>query len=125
MAAPKPSRNFMLAYRSPGLIAGNGVGAIWPRNGGRFGDHSPLGDQNRDRGDASRLRPSHTTGRAGPHPAVRRVELSVHSQAWNPKRVEVSIRQRDAERGRVRQPPWAEGTTRRLSGQVCTHTPLA
>src|ERR1019366_6965239 len=76
-------------------------------------------------GDASRLRPSHTTGHAGPHPAVRRVELSEHSQAWNPERVEVSIRQRDAERGRVRQPPWAEGTTRRLSGQVCTHTPLA
>jgi len=82
-------------------------------------------DLNRDRGDASRLRPSHTTGRAGPHPAVRWVELSVHSQAWNPKRIEVSIRQRDAERGRVRQPPWAEGATRRLSGQVCTHTPLA
>jgi hypothetical protein len=80
---------------------------------------------NRDRGDASRLRPSHTTGRAGPHPAVRWVELSVHSQAWNPKRVEVSIRQRDAERGRVRQPPGAEGATRRLSGQVWTHTPLA
>jgi hypothetical protein len=82
-------------------------------------------DLNRDRGDASRLRPSHTTGRAGPHPAVRRVELSVHSQAWNPERVEVSIRQRNAERGRVRQPPRAEGATRRLSGKVWTHTPLA
>ncbi len=37
--------------------------------------------RNRDRGDTSRLRPSHTTGHAGPHRAVRRVELRTGGEA--------------------------------------------
>ena len=73
-------RAMSMPQDSPGTVA---MAAVKP------------GGENWDRGDASRLRPSHTTGHAGPHPAVRRVELSVHSQAWNPERVEVSIRQRD------------------------------
>ncbi len=48
-----------------------------------------------------------------------------HSQSRNPKRVEVSIGQRDAERGRVRQTPGSMSATGRFSGQISAHTPLA
>ena len=42
-------------------------------------------------GEASRLRPSHTTVRAGPHMAVLRVELSSAEQLGNPERREVTL----------------------------------
>src|SRR5712691_5886363 len=80
---------------------------------------------NRDRG---KLR-----GSPPPTPPDMRVRIRrfgglsnrVHSSSRNPKRVEVSVGQRDAERRRVRQPPRSEGATSRLSGQVFAHIPLA
>jgi hypothetical protein len=48
-----------------------------------------------------------------------------HSQSGNPERVEVSIGQGDAERGRVRQPPWTMSAACRLRGQVGSHIPSA
>ena len=48
-----------------------------------------------------------------------------HSQSRNPERVEVSIGQCDAERGRIRQPPRTMSAARRLSGQVGVHIPSA
>jgi hypothetical protein len=48
-----------------------------------------------------------------------------HGQSRNPERVEVSIGQCDAERGRVRQPPRTMIAPRRLSGQVGVHSPTA
>src|ERR1017187_8458346 len=79
---------------------------------------------NRDRGGASRLRPSHTTVHAGPHTAVRRVELSPDSQSRNPKRVEVSIRQRNPKCRTIRQPSRTVIAPRRLSGEVFAHAPF-
>jgi len=49
----------------------------------------------------------------------------LHSQSWNPERVEVGIGQCDAERRRVRQPPRTMIAARRLSGQVGVHIPTA
>ena len=48
-----------------------------------------------DIGRLSPAFPCHTTVRAGPHTAVRRVELSTDSQSRNSERGEVSIGQRD------------------------------
>lgn len=47
------------------------------------------------------------------------------NESRNPERVEVCIKQRDAERGRVRQSPWTVRASRRLRGQVCSHIPSA
>ena len=57
----------------------------------RGGGEIPPVHENRDRGEASRLLPSHTTVHAGPHTAVRRVERLSDRQSRNPKRVKVGI----------------------------------
>src|SRR6185312_4728171 len=68
--------------------------------------------------------PSHTTGHAGPHPAVRRVELSSANQSRNLKRIEVSLGQCNMEAGGFCQPPWTMGAARRLGGESHTDAPL-
>ena len=68
--------------------------------------------------------PCHTTVHAGPHPAVRRVELPSDSQSRNPERVEVSIGQRNLKCRAVRQPPRTVSAARRLGGEIFAHSPF-
>jgi len=68
--------------------------------------------------------PCHTTVHAGPHTAVRRLERSTDSQSLNPKRVKVSMGQRDGECRTVRQPPRTMSAARGLRGQIFAHTPF-
>jgi len=74
-------------------------------------------------GEASRLRPSHTTVRAGPHTAVRRVELSSAEQLGNPERREVGIRQCKRQSLRVGEMPRTVRTLDRTNGKILVHAP--
>src|SRR5713226_6240582 len=57
----------------------------------------------------------HTTGHhAGPHPAVRRVELTMSRELGKPERGEVSVGQSDVQRGGLREVPRSIGTARSL-----------
>src|SRR5208283_3037891 len=67
----------------------------------------------------------HTTGHAGPHPAVRRIQLRAHDHRRKPEPRKVGIRQSERESGRLREPPRAVRATRGLRRQVLAHTPFA
>jgi hypothetical protein len=62
--------------------------------------------------------PSHTTGHAGTHPAVRQVMQLAKCESRDPKRVEISIGQRNRECRTVRQAPWTLRTPGRLRSQI-------
>ena len=55
--------------------------------------------------------PCHTTGHAGPHPAVRRDELRPHDHRRKAEACKGGIRQGNGHSGRVRNPPGAMGTS--------------
>ena len=83
--------------------------------------------------DCAALRHTLNIGRRSPAfpvtPRVRirrfgRVQLSAASQSRNPERVEVSIRQREAECRTVRQPPRAMSAARRFRGEHLVHAPF-
>ncbi len=76
-------------------------------------------------GGESPLLPCHTTGHAGPHPAVRRIELKPYDQGRESKRVEVGSWWRKVQSWRVRESRRAVRTAGGLRRQVFAHTPLA
>src|SRR5215475_2567906 len=63
----------------------------------------------RDRGDASRRRPSHTTVRTGPYTAVRWIIRIVEHEGRQAERDEGDIGEGDRQGGAVTKPPWAVG----------------
>src|SRR5437899_6998902 len=67
-------------------------------------------------GGRSPALPCHTTGHAGPHPAVRRVKLTMNSKLGKPERGEVSVRQSDVQRWGLREVPRSIGAARRFRG---------
>src|SRR5713226_4655357 len=68
----------------------------------------------------------HTTGHhAGPHPAVRRVELTMSRELGKPERGEVSVGQSDVQRGGLREVPRSIGTARSLRGLLRSDAALA
>src|SRR6266566_6513379 len=75
-------------------------------------------------GGSPRL-PCHTTGHAGPHPAVRRIKLRPHDHRRKADLGKVSIWQSKAQSRRVRDPPravWATGGSRR---QILVYVPFS
>src|SRR5882762_8358488 len=67
-------------------------------------------------GEWSPTLPCHTTGHAGPHPAVRRVELTMNSEFGKSERGKVSVGQSDFQRWRVHKVPRSIGATRLFRG---------
>src|SRR6516225_440492 len=82
------------------------VGAVW---------------SNRHRYTVARF-PCHTTVHAGPHTAVRWVELSIAEQLRNPERGEVDIGQGKRKTGGCGKIPRTVGALDRANGQVFLHT---
>src|SRR5713226_7859515 len=76
-------------------------------------------------GGESPTLPCHTTGHAGPHPAVRRVELTMSRELGKPGRGEVSVGQSDVQRGGLREVPRSIGTARSLRGLLRSDAALA
>ena len=74
-------------------------------------------------GGRSPVRPCHTTVHAGPHTAVRWVELSRAEQLGNPERSEVGIRQCKRQSRRVGEMPRTVRTLDRTNGKILVHTP--
>ena len=135
MARTRTSRRGRNAIETPTLASGKLVWSvpIWHENP-HLADLLPqrrkrtsfrVARENRDRG-----KPHSSTPPTPPDMRVRirrfgRLSNRFHSQSGNPERVEVGIGQGDAERGRVRQPPWSMSAARRLRGQVGSHIPSA
>src|SRR5882762_6337443 len=86
---------------------------------------APLQEKQSAQGEWSPTLPCHTTGHAGPHPAVRRVELSMSREFGKPERGEVSVGQSDFQRWRVRKVPRSIGATRRFRGVLRSDAALA
>src|SRR5882762_7159351 len=76
-------------------------------------------------GEWSPTLPCHTTGHAGPHPAVRRVELTLSRELGKSERGKVSVGQSDFQRWRVRKVPRSIGATRRFRGVLRSDAALA
>jgi hypothetical protein len=74
-------------------------------------------------GGRSPVRPCHTTVHAGPHTAVRWVELSRAEQLGNPERSEVGIGQCKRQSRRVSEMPRTVRTLDRTNGKILVHTP--
>ena len=68
--------------------------------------------------------PGAPTVHAGPHTAVRRIQLLGADQLWNPERSEVGVGQCDMQARRFGEPPRAVSTTRRLGGEFFAHSSL-
>ena len=67
--------------------------------------------------------PCHTTVHAGPHTAVRRVELSSSEQLGKPERGEVGIGQGERQSGCGGEVPRAVRSLNRTNGKIFPHTP--
>src|ERR1700756_1982542 len=76
-------------------------------------------------GAGSPPRPCHTTVHAGPHTAVRRIELRPHDHGWKPELGKVGFRQSNGQGGRVRNPPRAVRTPGSGCREIFTDAPLA
>src|SRR5260370_30159409 len=78
-----------------------------------------------EKGEGSRPLPCHTTGHAGPHPAVRRVELTVSREVGQAEGGEVSVRQSDFPRLSVREVPRSIGAPGRFAGPLSSASPAS